>query len=87
MYEICFNYDFPSNLSDYLHRVGRVGRVGQEGMIGKVTSLVCGQVSIAVVQELERSVRLNSELPNVDANVRSIIQQRHEAKEKTDVKQ
>ena len=47
------NYDFPSNLSDYLHRVGRVGRVGQS-KVGKVTSLVCGQVSISVVQELER---------------------------------
>ena len=75
------NYDFPSNISDYIHRVGRVGRVGQVGMTGKVTSLVCGQVSIAVVQELERSVRLNQEILNVDANVRSIIQQRHAVQE------
>ena len=70
------NYDFPSNISDYLHRIGRVGRVGQEG-IGRVTNLVCGQVSIGVVQELEKSVRLNRELLGVDANVRSIIHQRH----------
>jgi superfamily II DNA/RNA helicase len=77
------NYDFPSNLSDYLHRVGRVGRVGQS-KIGKVTSLVCGQVSISVAQELERSVRLNIELPNVDANVPSLIQQRHAEVETSD---
>jgi superfamily II DNA/RNA helicase len=73
------NYDFPCNISDYLHRAGRVGRVGQ-AKIGKVTSLVCGQVSIAVVQELERSMRLNQELANVDANVGSIIRQRHLSK-------
>ena len=73
------NYDFPCNISDYIHRAGRVGRVGQ-GKIGKVTSLVCGQASIAVVQELERSIRLNQELSNVDANVRSIIRERHMSK-------
>ena len=73
------NYDFPSNMSDYLHRVGRVGRVGQT-MIGKVTNLVCGQTSIQVVQELERSVRLNQEMTDINSNIRSIIHDRHSAK-------
>ena len=73
------NYDFPSNMSDYLHRVGRVGRVGQT-MIGKVTNLVCGQTSIQVVQELERSVRLNQEMTDINSNIRSVIHDRHSAK-------
>jgi len=73
------NYDFPSNMSDYLHRVGRVGRVGQSEA-GKVTNLVCGQTSIAVVQELELSVRLNQEISNINSNIRSIIHDRHSSK-------
>ena len=73
------NYDFPSNMSDYLHRVGRVGRVGQT-KIGKVTNLVCGQSSIQVVQELERSVRLNQEMTDINSNIRSIIHNRHQEK-------
>jgi len=73
------NYDFPSNMSDYLHRVGRVGRVGQSEA-GKVTNLVCGQTSIAVVQELETSVRLNQEITTINSNIRSVIHDRHTSK-------
>ena len=25
------NFDFPSNLEDYVHRIGRCGRAGQKG--------------------------------------------------------
>lgn len=26
------NYDFPTNLEDYVHRIGRTGRAGAKGM-------------------------------------------------------
>ena len=67
------NYDFPMSISDYLHRVGRVGRAGASHQ-GKVTSLVFGKISIALVQELEKSVRLNKTIPNVDGNIIGLIQ-------------
>ena len=27
-----FNYDFPRNIEDYVHRVGRTGRAGRTGV-------------------------------------------------------
>lgn len=29
--EIVVNYDMPSNIEDYVHRIGRTGRAGQSG--------------------------------------------------------
>ena len=26
-----FNYDYPNNSEDYIHRIGRTGRAGQMG--------------------------------------------------------
>jgi ATP-dependent RNA helicase DDX5/DBP2 len=26
-----FNYDYPNNSEDYIHRIGRTGRAGQTG--------------------------------------------------------
>lgn len=26
-----FNYDYPNNSEDYIHRIGRTGRAGQKG--------------------------------------------------------
>ena len=74
------NYDFPSNASDYLHRIGRVGRVGSK-FSPMATSLVCGQRSIAVVQQLELAVRTNREIDGVDANISRIIKDRNELTE------
>ena len=69
------NYDFPMTMTDYIHRVGRVGRAGSSSNAnGKVTSLVCGKISIALVQELEKSVRLNQAIPNVQSNFKSLVQ-------------
>jgi len=69
------NYDFPSNASDYLHRIGRVGRVGSK-QAPKVTSLVCGQTSVRVVQDLEMAVRMNREVEGTDGNVARVIKNR-----------
>ncbi len=39
------NYEFPLNMSDYIHRVGRAGRVGSpQG--AKVTNLVGGKIQV-----------------------------------------
>jgi len=69
------NYDFPISMVDYLHRVGRVGRVGQNLSGAKVTNLVCGKISVALVQEIEKSVRLNKAIPDVETNVKSLFEQ------------
>ena len=74
------NYDFPSNAADYLHRVGRVGRVGSK-FKPKVTSLVCGQTSVRVVQDLEMAVRAHREIENTDGNVARVIKSRAMEKE------
>lgn len=68
------NYDFPASIVDYLHRVGRVGRVGQNINGSKVTNLVCGKISVALVQEIEKSVRLNRAIPDVESNVKSLYE-------------
>lgn len=68
------NYDFPWNMTDYLHRVGRVGRAGSSAKSSsKVTNLVTGKISVALVQELEKSVRLNKPIPEVESNVVSLL--------------
>jgi len=74
------NYDFPSNASDYLHRIGRVGRVGSK-FSPKVTNLVCGINSVKVVQELELAVRMNLEVKSTDANIARVIKNRQMAGE------
>lgn len=53
-------------------------------VLGHVTSLVCGRMSIEVVQRIERSVRTNSEIPDVDSNIVQILRKRHEHKETED---
>lgn len=30
-YRHVFNYDFPRNIEEYVHRVGRTGRAGKRG--------------------------------------------------------
>ena len=41
----------------------------------KVTNLVCGKISVALVQEIEKSVRLNKAIPDVETNVKSLFEQ------------
>jgi len=43
---------------------------------GHVTSLVCGRSSIEVVQAIERSVRTNNEISDVDSNIVEVIRRR-----------
>ncbi|XP_040569292.1 probable ATP-dependent RNA helicase DDX28 [Lepeophtheirus salmonis] len=73
------NFDFPFSMSDYIHRIGRVGRVSSEAFVGRVTNLVCTSLQIDLVQKIEKALRLNTNLPNVNSNIIRILQrQQHE---------
>ena len=76
-YSHVINYDFPLNPADYIHRVGRVGRVGGV-KDGRMTSLVDTMAGVKVLQNIETSVRKNSEIKNVNNNIIRIIQHRSE---------
>ncbi|XKL66598.1 hypothetical protein PGB90_010018 [Kerria lacca] len=66
------NYEFPSFISDYIHRCGRTGRLGSD-FPGKVTNLISGKNEISLVQKIEKSVRNASELENVNPNIARIL--------------
>ncbi|XP_071805981.1 probable ATP-dependent RNA helicase DDX28 [Asterias amurensis] len=63
------NFDFPTFMSDYIHRVGRVGRVNSSG-IGHVTNFVVQKWDVDLVKAIERAVRVRENLPRVDANIK-----------------
>ncbi|KAI4463300.1 rna helicase [Holotrichia oblita] len=69
------NYDFPLYASDYIHRIGRVGRLGSV-MDCKITNFITGTRDIKLVQQIESAIRTNTEIPNVDGNIKAIIQKR-----------
>uniref|UniRef100_A0A8C4WF38 DEAD-box helicase 28 n=1 Tax=Gopherus evgoodei TaxID=1825980 RepID=A0A8C4WF38_9SAUR len=59
------NYDFPSTLQDYLHRVGRVGRVGSK-VPGTVVSFVTHRWDVDLVRKIETAARRRTSLPGMD---------------------
>ena len=55
-----FNYDMPSNIDDYVHRIGRTGRCGNKG---KAVTFITQQCK-PVVKELYKLLRKqNNEIP------------------------
>merc|ERR1719309_1646229 len=74
------NFEFPSNMSDYIHRAGRVGRVGsrQPGRLPHVYSIISQKWEVNNLWEIERSVRLAEALPEVDANIKKKLKERHD---------
>ncbi|GAB1609626.1 probable ATP-dependent RNA helicase DDX28 [Argonauta hians] len=74
-----FNYDFPSFVSDYIHRVGRVGRLGSNNGSG-VISLVAHNHEVDRVWILETAARKMKEIHNVNANIKRKHVGRHEGK-------
>ncbi|XP_016992234.1 probable ATP-dependent RNA helicase DDX28 [Drosophila rhopaloa] len=69
------NFDFPLHVSDYIHRCGRIGRVGNLDK-ALVTNLISSRREIDVVQRIEHAARTGGLLPNVNANIRNIINKR-----------
>jgi ATP-dependent RNA helicase DDX28 len=63
------NFEMPSFLADYLHRIGRVGRLGSVAG-GLVTNYVTKAYETDLVNNIERSIRLNQDLFNVNANIK-----------------
>uniref|UniRef100_A0A674I533 DEAD-box helicase 28 n=1 Tax=Terrapene triunguis TaxID=2587831 RepID=A0A674I533_9SAUR len=59
--ELVVNYDFPSTLQDYLHRVGRVGRVGSK-VPGTVVSFVTHRWDVDLVRKIETVFGLTVEI-------------------------
>ncbi|TRY67064.1 hypothetical protein TCAL_09082 [Tigriopus californicus] len=68
------NFEFPQNMSDYVHRVGRVGRMASV-QHPKITNFVRGFIQVNLVQKIETAIRRNTELPNVNNNIIRIIKQ------------
>lgn len=71
------NFDFPLYVSDYIHRCGRTGRVGSEENCN-ITNFVSSAREIYLVNRIEHAARTGNVLPNVNANIGKIIQQRME---------
>ncbi|PIK56044.1 putative ATP-dependent RNA helicase DDX28 [Apostichopus japonicus] len=67
--EHIINFDFPTFMSDYIHRVGRVGRVSSKAG-GRVSSFVIHKWDVDLVNKIESAVRNRESLPRVDANIK-----------------
>ncbi|KAH8353652.1 hypothetical protein KR084_012482 [Drosophila pseudotakahashii] len=69
------NFDFPLHVSDYIHRCGRIGRVGNMEK-ALVTNFISSRREIDGVQRIEHAARTGGLLPDVNANIRNIINKR-----------
>ncbi|KAH8271062.1 hypothetical protein KR018_005835 [Drosophila ironensis] len=69
------NFDFPLHVSDYIHRCGRIGRMGNSEQ-ALVTNLISSRREIDVVQRIEHAARTGGLLPDVNANIKNIINKR-----------
>ncbi|XP_041353805.1 probable ATP-dependent RNA helicase DDX28 [Gigantopelta aegis] len=63
------NFDFPLFMSDYIHRAGRVGRVSSRTN-GLVSNFVTHLWDVDLLWNIETAVRKNTELHNVNANIK-----------------
>ncbi|XP_003342337.1 probable ATP-dependent RNA helicase DDX53 [Monodelphis domestica] len=74
-----FNFDFPQNIEEYIHRIGRTGRAGQSG--SSITLLTKGDWSVAgeLINILQRA---NQEVPRELASMaRQYKQYKHRKNE------
>ena len=69
------NFDSPHFVSDYIHRAGRTGRLGSD-LQSEVITFVCFKQDVDMLNELEKSVRLNLPIDNVDANIKRLLNQK-----------
>ncbi len=77
------NFEMPLFITDYIHRIGRVGRLNcnkSGGGAGMVTNYVTKPYEIDLVWNIERSVRLDIDLHNVNANVKRVYNTKYEPK-------
>lgn len=69
------NYDFPWHIADYIHRCGRIGRASSADNC-RVTSFVSQKFEVPLVQKIEHSARTERLLPNVNANITGMLENR-----------
>ncbi|KAH9500099.1 putative ATP-dependent RNA helicase ddx28 [Bulinus truncatus] len=74
------NYDCPTFLSDYIHRVGRVGRVGTT-VAGQVTTFVTYKWDVEMVWKIEIAARKMRKLQDVNANIKMKLNEAESAKD------
>lgn len=77
---IVVNYDMPSNIEDYVHRIGRTGRAGDKGLAIAFMTDQDKSVSRGLVKVLERC---NQEMPAelndiVDMNAKRRLRKRRD---------
>jgi superfamily II DNA/RNA helicase len=74
------NYEMPTFIADYVHRIGRVGRFGTTVKGAKVTNLITKAFEIDTVWNIENSIRKGVDLDNLNANIKRIMLHRHTPK-------
>ena len=67
------NFEMPSYVADYVHRIGRVGRLNSKTSNCLVTNYVTKQYELDLVMNLERSIRFKTELKNLNGNIKKLI--------------
>ena len=83
------NFEMPDFISDYLHRLGRVGRLNCSKFGGSnavVTNYVTKAYQADLVQNIERSVRFEAELHNVNANAKRFFDLKYTPKDNKELK-
>ncbi|KAM0679279.1 hypothetical protein BDAP_000146 [Binucleata daphniae] len=63
--EIVINYDLPSKVKEYIHRVGRTARAGKKGMVINFVT----QYDIQTLQNIEANINIKMEEHHIDKNV------------------
>ena len=81
------NFEMPQFIADYLHRVGRVGRINAHKYSGsgaQVTNFIINRFEVDLVWNIERSLRLDTELHNINANVKRLYKYSYSNKDEID---
>ncbi|XP_071449475.1 probable ATP-dependent RNA helicase DDX43 [Hetaerina americana] len=77
-----FNYDFPRNIEEYVHRVGRTGRAGRTGIaISLVTREDWSQAKELIEILVEAGQEVPDELHKMAERHDAWVQRKHEEKE------
>ena len=74
------NFEMPTFIADYVHRIGRVGRMSSDVKGAKVTNFISKPYEVETVWNIEQSIRKNCDLENLNANIKRILHYRYEPK-------
>jgi len=68
---IIINYDFPSNLEQYVHRIGRTGRKGSNGLAFSFFTRIYANLAGDLIKILEEHHQ------KVDTNLRELVEKQN----------